>query len=128
MSQENKKPGIPKADFVPHLSGKAKVSSKGGIVIPKDIRDALDIEPGDELSIMLIPPSYSMKQDKRLSSIHIIKVPKTREELLELTTGMFPQRPGQPSWTENLLQARREEVEREERELRGTRARRHKTA
>ena len=128
MPRARKKLEVRKADFVPYLSGKAKVSSKGGVVIPKDMRDLLNIEPGDELSLMLVPPSHNMKQDKRLSSIHIIKVPKTLNELLDLTAGIFPQRPGQSSWTEDLVREHREEVEREEREIRRAKAKRRKTA
>ena len=128
MPRARKKLEVRKADFVPYLRGKAKVSSKGGVVIPKDMRDLLNIEPGDELSLMLVPPSHNMKQDKRLSSIHIIKVPKTLNELLDLTAGIFPQRPGQSSWTEDLVREHREEVEREEREIRRAKAKRRKTA
>ena len=108
-----------------YVSGKAKVSSKGWVVIPKEIRDELDIRPGDELSIMLLPPLSNMKQDRRLSTIQMIKVPRTQNELLDLTLGMFRRDPGKPLMTERLVQERRKELLEEER---GSRSRRSKKA
>lgn len=113
---------------VPFLMGHAKVSAKGWVVIPKEIRDELGIKPGDELSFSLDGPPPGMKQDKRLIEIRVIKVPKTVKERVELFSGLIPQRPGEPSWTENLLRERREEVAREEREIRELKRKRRKSA
>jgi bifunctional DNA-binding transcriptional regulator/antitoxin component of YhaV-PrlF toxin-antitoxin module len=84
-------------------------------VIPKEIRDELDISPGDELSIMLMPPLKNMKQDRRLSTIQMIKVPRTTNEALDITYGMFKRTPGKPLMTERLIEERRKEVAAEER-------------
>lgn len=115
--------------YVPrYLFGKAKVSSKGWVVIPKEMRDEMGIKPGDTLSFTLVPPYPGMKQDPRLIELHAIKAPASVREALEITSGVFPPKPGEPSWTENLLRDRREEVEREEREIRAARRRRRKSA
>ncbi len=104
------------------ILGKGKVSSKGWVVIPKEIRDEMAIKPGDEVSFALIPPMPMMKQDRGLYSLHVHRVP---EDIVALTYGLFPAKPGEPSWTENLLRERRLDLEREEREIREDR-RRHR--
>jgi AbrB family looped-hinge helix DNA binding protein len=113
---------------VPFLTGDAKVSSKGWVVIPKQIRDELGIKPGDVLSFSLQGPPPGMKQDKRLIEIRVVKYPKTIKERVELFSGLIPQQPGEPSWTENLLRERREEVTREEREIRELKRKRRRSA
>jgi AbrB family looped-hinge helix DNA binding protein len=99
----------------PYASGRAKVSSKGWIVIPKEMRDELDIQPGDEVSLMLLPPLPNMKRDRRLSTIQMIKIPRTRDEMLDLTLGMFRREPGKPRMTQRLIEERRREVAEDER-------------
>jgi AbrB family looped-hinge helix DNA binding protein len=113
---------------VPFLTGDAKVSSKGWVVIPKEIRDEMGIKPGDVLSFSLEGPPPGMKQDRRLIEIRVIKCPKTIKERVELFSGLIPQQPGEPSWTENLLRERREEVAQEEREIREQKRKRRKSA
>jgi len=105
-----------------HVFAKGKVSSKGWVVIPKEIRDEMGIKPGDQVRFTLFPPGPLMKQDRGLYSLHVHRVP---EDPVALTYGMFPAQPGEPSWTENLLRERRLDLEREEREIREDR-RRHR--
>jgi AbrB family looped-hinge helix DNA binding protein len=105
-----------------HIFAKGKVSSKGWVVIPKEIRDEMGIKPGDQVSFALSPPMPGMKQDRGLYSLHVHRVP---EDIVSLARGLFPAQPGEPSWTENLLRERRLDLEREEREIREDR-RRHR--
>ena len=122
------KPKLRNNVMPPWVFGRARVSSKGWIVIPKEIRDELGIEPGDELSVTLIPPPLGMKQDRRLSSVRIHKIPEDLKERADLMCGMIPRRPGEPLMTEELLRERREEREREEQELKAYKRRRRRTA
>lgn len=94
-----------------YLAAKGKVSSKGWVVIPKEIRDEMGIKPGDEVRFSLWPPPIMMKQDRELYSLHLHKTP---ENPAELGYGLFPPRPGEPSWTEQLVEERRREAELEE--------------
>jgi AbrB family looped-hinge helix DNA binding protein len=128
VAKRNSRKEEPKHLLVPMLTGRGKVSSKGWVVIPKAIRDELEIAPGDELSFTLHGPLPSMKQDKRLSTIRVAKVPPTVEELLELMRGLFPRQPGEPLWTEELLKSRKEDLKREERKLRRPRRTPRKSA
>jgi AbrB family looped-hinge helix DNA binding protein len=80
----------------------AKVSKKGWIVIPKEIRDRHGIKPGDEVHL------YDF--DNR-----ILVVPLMKDPIKELR-GILK---GGPSLTKALLEERRKEKEREERKLRG---------
>jgi AbrB family looped-hinge helix DNA binding protein len=98
-----------------HIFAKGKVSSKGWVVIPKEIRDEMGIKPGDEVSFGLFPPPLVMKQDRGLYSLHIHRVP---EDIVGLTYGMLKRRPGEPLMTERLLEERRRENEAEERTMR----------
>ena len=48
------------------LKAKTRVSSKGQIVLPKEIRDADDLKPGQELEIERLEPGiYKLKRLKR---------------------------------------------------------------
>jgi AbrB family looped-hinge helix DNA binding protein len=106
-----------------HLFGKGRVSSKGWVVIPKEIRDEMGLHEGDEVQFMLVPPPLTMKQDRALMSLRVSRVP---EDPASVAWGMFPQQPGQPSWTEQLLDDRRRELERDEREIAAALRRRRK--
>lgn len=79
----------------------AKVSKKGWIVIPKEIRERYGIKPGDEVHL------YDF--DDR-----IILVPLMKDPIKELR-GILK---GGPSLTKALLEERRKEKEREERKMR----------
>lgn len=106
-----------------HLFGKGRVSSKGWVVIPKAIRDEMGLHPGDDVQFMLVPPPLTMKQDRALMSLRVSRV---SEDPASVALGMFPQQPGQPSWTEQLLDDRRREVERDEQEIAAASRRRRK--
>ena len=108
-----------------HIFARAKVSSKGWIVIPKQIRDEMGLRPGDEVSLALWPPPPDMKQDRGLYSLNVGRVP---EDPVALGLGMFKRRPGQPSLAEELVKEHRSELEKEERELREWQRRRPQTA
>jgi len=77
----------------------ATVSSKGWIVIPKEIRDRFGIKPGDKVQVI----DYG--------AIYI--VPALKDPAKQMR-GMFK---NGPSLTEALLQDRREEREREEQKM-----------
>jgi AbrB family looped-hinge helix DNA binding protein len=77
-----------------------KVSAKGWVVIPRDIRERNGIKPGDRVSIV----DYG-------GSIAII--PAMKDPIREMR-GMFK---AGPSLTKALLEERRREREREERKM-----------
>ncbi|TAK65436.1 MAG: AbrB/MazE/SpoVT family DNA-binding domain-containing protein, partial [Dehalococcoidia bacterium] len=95
-----------------------KVSSKGWVVIPKEIRDEMGLEPGDTVQFSVLPPLPNMRQDKALNVLQIIRVP---EDPVALTTGMFKRKPGEPLMTWRLVEARRREAAEEERKIRASR-------
>ena len=97
-----------------YLQGRAKVSSKGWVVIPKEIRDEMGLRPGDEVAMYLWPPSLDMKQERGLYTLHLDRIP---EDPASLTFGMFKRRPGERPITELLIEERRREAEEEERGL-----------
>jgi AbrB family looped-hinge helix DNA binding protein len=108
-----------------HLAGRGKVSSKGWVVIPKEIRDEMGLTPGDEVSFVLWPPAPGMKQDRALMSLHMQRLP---DDPAMAIAGMIPLNRKRPSSTELLLREHRDEVAREERELRRTGRRRRPPA
>jgi AbrB family looped-hinge helix DNA binding protein len=98
-----------------YVQGRAKVSSKGWIVIPKEIRDEMGLHSGDEVTLALWPPPLNMKQDRGLYSLYVERVP---EDPVALGRGLFARKPGEPSLAEELVEEHRHEVERDEREMR----------
>jgi AbrB family looped-hinge helix DNA binding protein len=80
----------------------AKVSKKGWVVIPHDIRERYGIHPGDKVHII----DYGGR---------ITLVPALKDPIHQLR-GMFK---GGPSLTEALLEDRRREREREEAKYQG---------
>ena len=77
-----------------------KVSKKGWVVIPHDIRKRCGIRPGDRVQVIGVK-----------GAIRVIPLPK---DPIEYGFGLFKDG---PSLTEGLLRDRREELEREERGL-----------
>jgi AbrB family looped-hinge helix DNA binding protein len=63
-----------------HLAGVGRVTGKGQVQIPKEIRDALGIRIGDELVFRLTDDSLS---------VHVRK----RRRLSELAGALLPRRP-----------------------------------
>ncbi len=98
------------------ISTKAKVSSKGWVVIPKELRDVLGIKPGDEVRFTYWPPSIASGYDQ--GRLHVRKVPA---DSVAASAGMFKRRPGEPLWTQQMVEEHRMEVEKEEREMLETR-------
>jgi AbrB family looped-hinge helix DNA binding protein len=89
------------------LYGRGKVSSKGSVVIPKEIRDAMGIKPGDEVNFVMLKdlprqaPPY----------LHVTR----REKDWQSLRGKYKYLGG--SLTQALLEERRLERELEERKL-----------
>ena len=88
-----------------------KVGAKGQVVIPKKIREEIGIEPGDEV---VFEPNGKEVRVRRL-----VDDAKERRKRIEGLRGIWAGVPGFS--TEDLEADRREEREREERELRGGR-------
>jgi AbrB family looped-hinge helix DNA binding protein len=77
-----------------------KVSSKGWVVIPKELRDKYNIRPGGKVEIV----DYG-------GVLAIVPVP---DDPIDALYGMFAHLGG-PSWTAELVEEHRRERENEER-------------
>jgi AbrB family looped-hinge helix DNA binding protein len=97
-------------------TGKAKVSQKGWVVIPKHIRDLMELRAGDEVRLILLPDGGSQP------ALRVIKISKDVRAL----RGKYRGKPGEPSWTETLLEERRRDLELEERKINRSPARRRR--
>ena len=74
----------------------ATVSSKGQLVIPAEMREALGIEPGTRVTI-------------RRKGEELILTPATREAAREILLRLRGMTAGGPSMTDELIRERREE-------------------
>ena len=97
--------------------GKAKVSEKGWVVIPKHIREAMELRPGDEVRFVLLPDGMQSP------TLRIVKVSTDVRAL----RGKYRGTPGERTWTDDLLDERRRDREREERKVNRQPARRRRT-
>ncbi len=85
-----------------------KVSRKGWVVIPRDIRERHGIRPGDRVHIV----DYAGR----------IAIVPALEDPIRQGRGLLK---GRPSLTEALLEERRRELEREQREIQTRTKREH---
>jgi AbrB family looped-hinge helix DNA binding protein len=108
-----------------NLFPRAKVSSKGWVVIPKEIREEMGLRPGDEVQFSVLRPLPNMKQDPALNVLQVIRIP---DDPVALVSGMFKRTPGKPLMTERLIEERRREAAEEERKVRGDRNKRRRSA
>lgn len=83
-----------------------KVGPKGQVVLPKAVREALGIEPGDDVTI-----------EERDGEARVRKV-ESRAEIIERLRGSLADpADGGPSATDELLAERRRDREREDRKF-----------
>ena len=91
--------------------GKAKVSEKGWIVIPKQIREVMELRPGDEVQLFFWP---SLQSEGSPGHLSVFK----DSGAFRSDRGAFKYLRGEKPITEELVDERRAEVEREERDTR----------
>lgn len=103
------------------ITGKSKVSTKGWIVIPKEIRDEMGIQPGDEMRLVY-------QKRAQAGTAGILKLSKVSRTHVAALKGKYKGMGGERSWTEALLDERRQEFEREERKIAGAQRKRRTSA
>lgn len=90
------------------ITGRAKVSSKGWAVIPKEIRDAVGIKPGDEVRFVFWPEYLGGPK---------LEIRKLSADPVAEGFGMLQDGDGR-RWTDELVEEHAREVAEEEQELR----------
>jgi AbrB family looped-hinge helix DNA binding protein len=88
-----------------------KVGAKGQVVIPKSIRDAIGIEPGDDVTFEVVGTEVRVKR--------VIDDPGRRDGAIRALRGKWEDSPG--AGTAELVEERRRERELEERRIQGGR-------
>jgi AbrB family looped-hinge helix DNA binding protein len=86
-----------------------KVGAKGQVVIPKDIRDEIGIEPGDVVIFEVLGTEVRMRR--------VADDPGRRDEAIRGLRGKWEDSPG--AGTAELLEERRRERELEEHRIEG---------
>lgn len=104
------------------IIGRAKVSAKGWVVIPKEIRDSMGLEPGDEMRLLFLPPLENGKGVSGRLSVYRVSPGDTGSD-----RGRFEHLRGEKLMTEELVEEHRAEVERDEQEARAWRRKRRTT-
>lgn len=102
------------------LSGQAKVSAKGWIVIPKEIRDEMDLKPGDEVRMAWWPDAGDVGSGT-------LRVYAASADPIAEGYGKYAYLADGEPLTQELVEERRAEVEQDLREERAWR-RKHKTS
>jgi len=100
------------------ITGRARVSGKGWVVVPKEIRDAIDLAPGDEVRFVLW-----LGEGER-PRLELRAVPP---DPVAATAGMLA-RPDKRLWTEEMVEEHRREVEETERETTARKRSRRRSA
>lgn len=95
------------------ITGRGKVSSKGWVVIPKEIRDEMNIRAGDEVTFMYWPPFAGNGKH----GFGMLRLTPLRPGKLSDLRGKYRNRPGDRPWEEAFLEEKRREIEREERKV-----------
>src|SRR5438093_901731 len=105
------------------VSATGRLSSKGSVVLPKAIRDALGVRPGEEVQFTFWPSSLSASGSDEL---HVRRV---SEDPVAATAGILKgDADDTRSWTQEIVEEHRREVEQEEREIEEQRKKRRRSA
>jgi len=64
---------------------RARITSQGQITVPKRVRDALRVAPGDELEFELVPDGAMVRPERRRSILEFAGIAGERSRLLPRT-------------------------------------------